>query len=193
MSAKSSDVGGSDLGLRSSTKVYTVTLTTNSYKFAGVGHNAVLIQWLAPSEVEARDGSAEWSDEVLFNHKDIEPGEVVAKTFTITGRPQALRLTNRSMDGYVFDKLSVQEEGEDILVAQRTPQSRRGWGTLLSNKRDDWFGARESMEFQMRMLCVFAGGGRDARCRCLSHPPERAIGVFGAFVFCSIYWGQSRT
>ena len=156
ISTKSSDLGGSDLsapsrlaevlGGQGQTKVYTVTLTTNSYKFAGVGHNSVLMQWLVP-----HDGSADgWTDEVLFNHSDIAPGEVVAKTFTITGRPQALRLMNRGLDGYVFDKPTVEEEGQEpLVVAQRTPQSPHGWGTLLSKKRDDWFGAKESMEFQI--------------------------------------------
>ena len=147
ISAKSSDLAGSAmpakvLGSQGQTErcTFTVTLTTNTFKFAGVGRNKVLIQF------QTCDGL--WSDEELFNHEDIEAGEVAAKTFTTAGCPKALRLTNSSRDGYVFDKITFKEEGHHTRVlAERGPDLERGWGTLLTKKRTDWFGAKESVEF----------------------------------------------
>ena len=120
---------------------FEVELTTNSFKYAGVGQNAVQIQF------QADDGV--WSDKTLFNHKDIGPGEVVKKTFTTAGWPQALRLTNSSLDGYLYDKIRIKREGQWFVVAERTLETPHGWGILLSTKRNDWYGAKESVEFKI--------------------------------------------
>ena len=128
--------------------VFTVRLKTSTHRFAGVGGNLVKIQF------QSHDGL--WSDESLVSHKGIQPGEDVAKTFTTAGCPQALRLINRSRDGYVFDRITIEDKGSEPLVVAQAPADgerwsgagpKRGWGTLLSKTRTDWAGAKESLEF----------------------------------------------
>ena len=66
-------------------------------------------------------------------------------------------MINKSLDGYVFDTVTFEEEGsEPVVVAQRPSNPSPGWGALVSNTRTDWLGAQQLLEFQLEQYvhCV---------------------------------------